>query len=49
MNKEYCKWCEEDGGEYYNTSCDNAFIFNDGDPLDNNFKFCPFCGKLIKC
>ena len=39
-------WCDDDDG--WSTSCDAGFIFNDGGPVDNDFKFCPYCGKPIK-
>ena len=29
------------------TSCDNYFQFEDGDPVHNDFNFCPYCGKQI--
>ena len=42
-----CAWVSVDE-EYYDTSCDNAFVFIDGGPVDNKFKFCPYCGEPIK-
>ena len=32
----------------YDTSCENVFEFVDGNPKDNNFKYCPYCGKALK-
>ena len=32
----------------YETSCGNSFYFSEGTVSDNDFKFCPFCGKQIK-
>ena len=48
--KKYCEWKLHDGYEYdyYHTSCQDDFIFDDGTPKDNHFKYCPFCGKEIK-
>ena len=33
---------------YYETKCGNAFVFFDGTPKENEFVFCPYCGKKIK-
>jgi len=41
---DYCGWREDVGHE---SECGNAFIFNDGGPKDNRFRYCPYCGKLI--
>ena len=46
-----CIWKEEkdiDSCHVYNTDCENMFEFVDGNPKDNNFKYCPYCGKAIK-
>lgn len=37
-----CKWKEWSGKDTFNTDCCNCFF------LENNFKHCPYCGKLIK-
>ena len=31
----------------YETECQETFIFLDGNPYANNFRFCPYCGKEI--
>jgi len=44
-----CQW-EEDKHEpgAYDTKCDKRFLFIEGTPDYNNFKYCPYCGgKLI--
>lgn len=42
-----CEWLGNDDGTW-NPSCDGeAFIFNDGGPLENKFRFCPYCAKPI--
>jgi hypothetical protein len=49
--KETCKWKlddNENGASVYYTSCDNAHIFSEGTLGDNNYNFCPFCGKKIE-
>jgi uncharacterized Zn-finger protein len=45
--------CEWDGEyscdcNYYETSCNHNFTFIDGGISDNNFKYCPYCGKEIE-
>jgi len=47
---EKCEWVYDTNGDgdcYYNTSCDNAFIFTDGEK-EAEFIYCPYCGKEIK-
>lgn len=44
-----CKWTYDDYHCVYETECDKAFYFDDSSNLDeNNFKFCPYCGKIIE-
>ena len=40
-----CLWGQDDG--IWETGCGHAFEFNDGDPTDNYFRFCPYCGKSL--
>ena len=42
-----CTWKGDDDG-VYSTGCDNAFQFEVDGPTENNFKFCPYCGKELK-
>lgn len=43
-----CKWVFEDPDLcYYETSCNNSFMFEEGKIKENQFKYCPFCGKEI--
>ena len=41
-----CEWNDDDEG-MFETECGNAFVFTDGGPADNGFRFCPYCGKPI--
>lgn len=34
-------------GETWDTSCNHVFQFMEGDIQENNFEYCPFCGKVI--
>lgn len=49
MDDEVCEWRMWWGidCEYYITTCDNAFQFFSGTPKENNFSFCPYCGKKL--
>ena len=52
MEKELikkCKWILANSDYcYYTTSCDKAMALNVIGIKNNEFKFCPFCGKEIK-
>lgn len=46
-----CIWTEDiDPGEnnYWSTSCDNEFVLVAGDPKENGFIYCPYCGNKIE-
>jgi Zn finger protein HypA/HybF involved in hydrogenase expression len=44
----FCEWLSYDG-ESYEADCGFRFYFVDNFTVEeNNFKFCPLCGKLIK-
>ena len=46
-----CVWLRQedpDGDEFMETQCGKAFEFIEGDMQDNDYKFCPYCGKKIK-
>jgi hypothetical protein len=49
--KTFCEWedleCIETSGMYFETSCDSEHEFNIGGLKHNDFKYCPYCGKLI--
>ena len=47
MPNEPCLWGQDEDG-VWETSCGHGFEFNDGDPADNAFLFCPYCGKQLK-
>ena len=46
---DVCKWrlCDEELN-IYNIRCRNPHILFKGTPKENNYKFCPYCGKKIK-
>jgi len=43
-----CTWTLEKFGEYWETSCKRSFTFIEGNPTDNNYIYCPGCGKVIE-
>jgi len=46
--KHVCKWeCSEKAEEIWETDCKNRFVFIDGTPKENGFRFCPYCGEEI--
>ena len=45
---KYCRWMSTDLSEY-NTYCGNEFHnAEDGNPVTDWAKYCPYCGKEIK-
>jgi len=46
-DKTKCEWDRDNDGCYEST-CENAFEFNDGTFEENGFKFCPYCGREIE-
>ena len=47
--EEVCEWmlCDEEAN-VYDTSCRNPHILIEGTPKENNYEYCPYCGKKIK-
>jgi hypothetical protein len=44
---DVCKWKYDEITGAWETSCDNLFSFLADGPVENNFKFCPYCGREI--
>lgn len=42
---EICVWQLE--GDCWDSDCGHAFVFNEGGPVENDFKFCPYCGDPL--
>lgn len=38
---------DEDRGAWECSECNNLLVLNDGNPKDNEFEYCPYCGKKI--
>ena len=47
--EDVCEWrlCDE-GANVYDTTCRNPHILIEGTPRENNYSYCPYCGKKIK-
>jgi len=50
MTETTCTWSRntDDESGMYETTCRNAFLFTDGTPKDNEFRFCCYCGKPLE-
>lgn len=46
---DMCEWilCDEEAN-VYDTNCRNPHILIEGTPKENNYEYCPYCGKKIK-
>ena len=46
-----CIWTQnddEDDSYWAAACCDHLFVFNDGGPVENDFRYCPYCGLELK-
>ena len=43
-----CEWKYNDAEYYWESSCDHLHIFMSDGPKENEYRFCPYCGKKIK-
>ncbi len=47
-NVPVCVWSYDDD-DFWKTDCGNAFVLNEGTPVENDMRFCPYCGgKLVE-
>lgn len=48
-DKNFCIWEYNDIDGFYETPCNNSgYAFNEGNVKENKFKFCPYCGRVIR-
>ena len=47
-SREVFEILDNAGVDVYFTECGQAHIFVDGKPEENNYEYCPYCGKKIK-
>jgi len=43
----FCIWEQDNDGNWF-TDCEEGFWLEEGTPKENNFKFCAYCGRMIK-
>jgi len=42
-----CRWTLDDIDGKWDTECGEAHIFEADGPVENNHRFCPYCGKQL--
>jgi DNA-directed RNA polymerase subunit RPC12/RpoP len=45
-----CVWQYKDDNcfySYWETACEQAFVILEGSPEENNYRHCPYCGKVL--
>ena len=45
---DVCGWKYNDSEYYFESSCKHLQIFMSDGPKENEYRFCPYCGKKIK-
>jgi hypothetical protein len=45
--KKFCPWVYNETDDFYETSCNNGWMFTEGTVKQNKVRFCPYCGKLV--
>jgi len=45
---EPCKWTHDESTDSYDTGCDNKHCFIDGGVMENEHRYCPYCGHPIE-
>ena len=48
MTDDVCEWKYNYSEYYFESSCDHIHIFMYDGPKENEYGFCPYCGKKIK-
>jgi len=48
MKGKKCYWKYDEWHDFYDTSCDKAHCFIEGNITENHYIYCPFCGHIIK-
>lgn len=48
VSDDVCEWKYNDTEYYWESSCDHLHIFMSDGPKQNEYSFCPYCGKKIK-
>ena len=48
ISDDVCEWKYNDTEYYWESSCEHLHIFMSDGPKQNEYSFCPYCGKNIK-
>ena len=48
VSNDMCEWKYNDSEYYFESSCKHLHIFMSDGPKENEYRFCPYCGKKIK-
>ena len=48
ITDDVCEWKYNYSEYYFESSCDHLHIFMSDGPKENEYDFCPYCGKKIK-
>ena len=48
VSDDVCEWKYNDTEYYWESSCEHLHIFMADGPKENEYIFCPYCGKKIK-
>lgn len=48
ISDDVCEWKYNYSEYYFESSCDHIHIFMYDGPKENEYDFCPYCGKKIK-
>jgi hypothetical protein len=42
-----CRWTQDEDGVWF-SSCGEAHVFTGGNPEENKYLFCPYCGRNVE-
>ena len=45
---ETCTWTHDDDEGSWDAECGERWSITEGTPEENNFRFCPGCGRTVK-
>jgi len=48
FHRETCNWLWSPMTDHYETECGEGFQFTNGGVEENNYQFCPHCGRKIE-
>lgn len=48
VSPSYCNWKYDETHDKWDTECREGYYFASKGPKENDFGFCPYCGRMIK-